>query len=191
MKQILQKGFTLIELLVVIAILGVLATILLAAVNPVEQLARARDSSRKNDASQLVNAMSAYYTSQGAVLPTANATWITTLVNAGEIKAAPTTIAYNTASKNSTVCTTNAQSNICDAQGSTATDYAIYVRMESSSEWNKCTSAAGATNTGANAYWLYSSKDAKAGIVCMTGEPSAANITAGGFGTTASGVYGN
>ncbi|HVZ11787.1 MAG TPA: prepilin-type N-terminal cleavage/methylation domain-containing protein, partial [Patescibacteria group bacterium] len=44
--QKIQRGFTLIELLVVIAVIGVLAAIVLLAVNPTEQLARGRDANR-------------------------------------------------------------------------------------------------------------------------------------------------
>src|SRR6266404_5357748 len=39
-----KKGFTLIELLVVIAVLGVLATVVIAAINPFQQLMKGRDS---------------------------------------------------------------------------------------------------------------------------------------------------
>ena len=58
-------GFTLIELLVVITVLGVLATIVLLAVNPGEQLARAKDASRIEAVTQLSRALQAYYTANG------------------------------------------------------------------------------------------------------------------------------
>lgn len=44
MKNIKNFGFTLIELLIVMAILGVLAVVVLVAINPVQQLARTRDA---------------------------------------------------------------------------------------------------------------------------------------------------
>jgi prepilin-type N-terminal cleavage/methylation domain-containing protein len=45
-SSIYNYGFTLIELLIVIAILGVLAVVVLVAINPIEQLARTRDGGR-------------------------------------------------------------------------------------------------------------------------------------------------
>jgi len=51
------RGFTLIELLIVIALIGILAVALLSAINPLEQLRKGRDSARKADASELLNAV--------------------------------------------------------------------------------------------------------------------------------------
>jgi len=49
------------ELLIVIALLGVIATIVIAAINPIEQANRASDAGMKADASQLVSAIQRYY----------------------------------------------------------------------------------------------------------------------------------
>ena len=57
-----KRGFTLIELLVVVAIIGVLAAVVLIAINPARRLRQARDSGRKSDVSQLATALQAYYT---------------------------------------------------------------------------------------------------------------------------------
>jgi len=57
-----MSGFTLIELLVVIAIIGVLAAVILVAINPAERLAQSRDSGRKNDIGQLATALEAHFT---------------------------------------------------------------------------------------------------------------------------------
>ncbi len=61
MKKYLSKGFTLVELLIVIALLGVIATIVIAAINPIEQANRAHDSQFKSDSSQLLSAIERYY----------------------------------------------------------------------------------------------------------------------------------
>lgn len=61
MKKYLSKGFTLVELLIVIALLGIIATIVIAAINPIEQANRASDSGMKADASQMISAVQRYY----------------------------------------------------------------------------------------------------------------------------------
>ncbi len=50
-------GFTLIELLVVIGIIGILAAIVLVAVNPGRQFAQARDTQRRSDLYSVTNAI--------------------------------------------------------------------------------------------------------------------------------------
>lgn len=61
----LSKGFTLIELLVVIGVLGILATGLLAAVDPFEQLKKARDANYRNATIETLNAFTRYYATHG------------------------------------------------------------------------------------------------------------------------------
>lgn len=56
-------GFTLVELLIVIALLGVLAAAVLAAINPLEQANRARDTRMRSDSSQLLAAIDRYFVS--------------------------------------------------------------------------------------------------------------------------------
>ncbi len=55
-----KKGFTLIELLVVMAVLGVLATAVTMAINPVELLAQSRDAGRISDMDSLNKLISLY-----------------------------------------------------------------------------------------------------------------------------------
>lgn len=59
--QKIQKGFTLVELLIVIGLLGVIALIVIAAINPLEQANRARDTRFKSDGSQLIAAIDRYF----------------------------------------------------------------------------------------------------------------------------------
>ena len=54
-------GFTLVELLIVIGLLGAIALIVIAAINPIEQANRARDSRFRADGSQLISAIERYY----------------------------------------------------------------------------------------------------------------------------------
>ena len=57
-------GFTLVELLIVIGLLGAIALIVIAAINPIEQINRGRDTGSRSDAEQLLSAFDRYYTSQ-------------------------------------------------------------------------------------------------------------------------------
>lgn len=58
------KGFTMIELLIVIAVLGILAVAVLAAINPIEQINRGRDTGSRSDSEQLLSAIDRFYTTQ-------------------------------------------------------------------------------------------------------------------------------
>jgi len=75
MKQFIQKianrkGFTLIELLVVIGIIGILAAVVLVAVNPGRQFASARDTQRRADLYGITNAIYQYATENNGNIPT-------------------------------------------------------------------------------------------------------------------------
>lgn len=64
-----RNGFTLIELLVVIGIVAILATIVLVAINPARQFATARDTARRNDVYQILNAIHQYAVDNGGIYP--------------------------------------------------------------------------------------------------------------------------
>lgn len=91
-----KKGFTLIELLIVIGILGILAAGLLAAVDPLEQLKKGRDTQRRNISVELTNALTRYYAVYGSMpwgtgsygaTTLAGASAVTsTLITTGELK---------------------------------------------------------------------------------------------------------
>ncbi len=64
-KAVQKLGFTMIELLIVIAVLGILAVAVLAAINPIEQINRGKDTGSRSDAEQLLSASDRYYASKG------------------------------------------------------------------------------------------------------------------------------
>ncbi|MBI3384748.1 type II secretion system protein [Candidatus Gottesmanbacteria bacterium] len=63
MRKAIQKGFTMIELLVVIAVIGVMATAVLSAINPLEQINKGNDTGLRSDAEQVLGAVDRYYSS--------------------------------------------------------------------------------------------------------------------------------
>lgn len=62
-------GFTMIELLISIGVLSILAIFALAAVNPIDQFKKARDSQRKSDLAQLQRVLEQYYQDWGHYPP--------------------------------------------------------------------------------------------------------------------------
>src|SRR5688572_8394818 len=64
-----RAGFTLIELLVVIGIIGILAAIVLVAVNPGRQFAQARDAQRRADLLGITNAVYQFAAEHNGNLP--------------------------------------------------------------------------------------------------------------------------
>jgi len=69
-----EEGFTLIELLVVIGIIGILAAIVLVAVNPGRQFAQARNTTRKSDIIGITTAIYAFAADHNGNLPDVSAT---------------------------------------------------------------------------------------------------------------------
>ncbi len=70
-----DEGFTLVELLIVIGLLGAIALIVIAAINPIEQSNRARDTRFKSDGAQLISSIDRYFAANAkfpwmAVTPT-------------------------------------------------------------------------------------------------------------------------
>lgn len=101
MKIKTNYGFTLIEILVVVALLGALFIGILATIDPLEQLKKGTDTTRRNITTELYNGMLQYYSVNntfpwdtditGMAASTADMTdsstgYITKVVNAGELK---------------------------------------------------------------------------------------------------------
>jgi prepilin-type N-terminal cleavage/methylation domain-containing protein len=84
MFKVVQKlGFTMIELLIVIAVLGILAVAVLAAINPIEQINRGKDTGSRSDAEQLLSASDRYYASKGYYPWTSGANSTNTMITGG------------------------------------------------------------------------------------------------------------
>jgi len=162
----LRRGFTLIELLVVIAVLGVLATVVIIAINPFQQLAKGRDSNRQGVVAQLGQAMVSYATSNNGTFIPASATWVGGAANSlkasGEVQIDPAAIAYSIAGI--AACGTNADNSICYKLA--APNIVVYARLEATANISRCPA-------GQSAWAVFSSADGRAGIVCSAAEPNA------------------
>ncbi len=191
-----QTGFTLIELLVVITVLGVLATIVLLAVNPGEQLARARDTSRIAGVTQVGRALLAYYTVAGGSLSgvpngvagtATGSDWMGPLITSNDLKVRPTNPGWGTAPvaasncdpgfKETSVAPGPANGNAggyCYQVNLTtsANDAVVYLRLESNFYNNKCTAPQ-------IAYGVFSTADARFGVVCLPPGATSTDATPG------------
>lgn len=179
-----NKGFTLIELLIVMAILGVLAVVVLVAINPVQQLARTRDAGRKSAVAQVGRALEAFYTSHGGryLIPTNCDTdggsvslgpdWMNCLKDSGEISAPAAAIAYNSSLVTMT-CPNTAQiiggvSHVCQNNlwytvTNTGATPVVYTRLESATETSKCDDP----STAPVPYFVWSTVNGRGGLICL------------------------
>lgn len=150
------SGFTLIELLIVMAVLGVLATVTLVAIDPLEQIERGRDAGRKTTVAQLGHALQAYAITHAAQYPLEGTDWITKLINAGELKNVPEDLGtprYGCAFSIK-------QNNWCYERSDDGYKAAAFTRLLSKIEINKCVDINGA-------FWVWDSTRGHACLVCQ------------------------
>jgi len=153
------KGFTLVELLIVIAIIGVLAVVVLVAINPIEQLAKTRDAGRISTVTQVGHAVQAYYTSHATQTNQypVEGTWSVDITTSGELSNFPSAIGYSAYSI--AACAENVINGYC-YDLTVANGPIIYARLESNNQNTKCAVGTPVASV------VFSSADGRGGIVC-------------------------
>lgn len=149
----MKKGFTLIELLVVIAVIGILAAVVVVAIDPAKKLGQSRDASRKTGIGQIVTALVSYYTQK-----TSYTAALADLVTQGELKTlpvGPTGAAFSYA-------VTPAG---CTTAGKDCTAAVIYDTYE----YPNAACASGV------AYWGWTSSSGQVGKICTASTPTPAD----------------
>lgn len=153
-----KKGFTLIELIVVMAVLGVLATIVIVAVNPLEQISRGRDTARLSAITQVGQALVGYRIANNGIFPTEGTTWMNSLSNSLDLSSRPTNADY----VSKVPCndeSTHGQNGFCYKTGTNET--IIYAQLESNLYNKNCS-----ISPYAQAYWVFSVGNSGACVVC-------------------------
>ncbi len=69
MIQLRKPGFTLIEILLVVAAIGILAGIVILAINPNKQLGETRNAQRRADVTTIINAVYQYSIDNNGTIP--------------------------------------------------------------------------------------------------------------------------
>ena len=77
------NGFTLIEILLVVAAIGILAGIVILAINPAKQLGQTRNAQRKSDVNTILNGVYEYVIDNNGILPGSITTTPTAICKTG------------------------------------------------------------------------------------------------------------
>ena len=164
-----NNAFTLIELLIVISIIGILATVTLASYNSAQE--KARDGIRKSDLAQMKRALelskadcqgSAYYPNLGGASAVAAYTALGSYLSDPDLKyisstptdpknAAPQQYAYATSTVAGLFCPAADGTGTLTVNG--AVDYALWVRLERTSDSDGTNSRTKCAGKPGNATW--------------------------------------
>ncbi|HEY4496978.1 MAG TPA: LamG-like jellyroll fold domain-containing protein [Candidatus Paceibacterota bacterium] len=118
-----KNGFTLIELLIVVGILAVIGTATVFVINPVELLARSRDSRRLEDLNKLSTTLQVYETQAGALGGSPNTVYISLPNTLSDCTGAPTYTLPSLPSGWSYNCATEANFRNINGDGWIPTDF--------------------------------------------------------------------
>lgn len=133
-----NNGLTLIELLIAIAVLGVLAATVVAAINPLGYIARAKDSEKKTNVSNLFKALKSALVLQGqGSYNDADNTWISSLVTDGELKNNPSDTNTIVPCSQAAGETAGIENGYC--YKTDGTKAVVYTALESEKELESCT----------------------------------------------------
>ena len=168
-------GFTLIELLVVIVLIGTLAGLVLFAINPLEQIARSHDASRKTSISQVGRAIQNYMVFNSTYPSPPNLQ--TSLTNTSDLNPFPSNPPgiVNSCSSTSGQGARNINGYCYNVSAEGSYPYAaiIYSQLESAIESKNCPNKI--------AWYVWSSEVGGAGIVCTDSVVQEPSETISGF----------
>lgn len=147
----LRYGFTLIEILLVIGIVAILASIVIAAINPGKQLADARNTTRRSDVQTFLNALYQYAIDYNGNFPPALFTGATGVCTSGTQACSSYTwqICNNTKSP-SAPCKTTGKGDLADLKNSLLPKYLTSVPSDPS-----LLDATAVTATGTNYFMFF------------------------------------
>lgn len=165
-------GFTLIELIVVMALIAVLVTIVLIAVNPVENTARARDAGKKSSIHQIGNAIQAFRVGSNGQFPS-DSNWDQDLLSKSELTVLPS----NPSSLAG--CDTNLKPGPTTGwcyttyvdTASSSIHALLYAILDAKVDKSKCNESGGEV-----AYYVWASINGGSGVYCMEGSDIASSF---------------